>query len=582
MGLSSSQARLLTLTARMHDIEYKAQKLEAQKLQLANKTRQVYEEYLNALEMTKIQNRILTSDGSTSYVDSTYNSLIGKKLYDNKIFILRDLSSGKVYVDELYKGAYDASNKTLNGFLRTLNSIKSNDDISYISITDASGLMAMSGSSGNFRLDNDIELTNWNGISNFKGIFDGNGHTITIKGADYGLFKSLDGATVRNLNIDAEINTGKSAVGALAGAVRNSNIENVGATGNITASYKVGGLIGYTKGDNVISNCSSDVNVYSNFVSTGNGYDSASKQDYLSWVGGLIGYSSGGSSSTLTVSDSVSTGDVKSEYWFCGGFIGYTDSNLNLTNCESSSNVLGNCSGHGDDFAILTYSDGVTRYIPYVAAFTAATLSGYNINVTNCNSTGTVNANGDPGNTDICDFGWFGNSPNFTNYYSSVNAGMTTIPAPNVYEWSVDASEFENLTEDDFNEAVAMFNLLNECGGGICVPENCKDSTEWLSNVISEGFAMLGEVEVMDNNSIVIYDTSVAVNTNLQEVENYINIRKCEAKYEADMKRIDLKDRKYDTDLCAIENERNAIKQEIETLKTVAKENTERTIKLFG
>ena len=36
MGLSASQARLLSLTARMHDIEYKAQKLEAQKLQMAN------------------------------------------------------------------------------------------------------------------------------------------------------------------------------------------------------------------------------------------------------------------------------------------------------------------------------------------------------------------------------------------------------------------------------------------------------------------------------------------------------------------------------------------------------------------
>ena len=34
MGLAASQARLLSLTARMHDIEYKAQKLEAQKLQM--------------------------------------------------------------------------------------------------------------------------------------------------------------------------------------------------------------------------------------------------------------------------------------------------------------------------------------------------------------------------------------------------------------------------------------------------------------------------------------------------------------------------------------------------------------------
>ena len=55
MGLSSSQARLLNLTARMHDIEYKAQNLEAQKLQMANESTQVYQEYENALNKQKVQ-----------------------------------------------------------------------------------------------------------------------------------------------------------------------------------------------------------------------------------------------------------------------------------------------------------------------------------------------------------------------------------------------------------------------------------------------------------------------------------------------------------------------------------------------
>ena len=48
------------------------------------------------------------------------------------------------------------------------------------------------------------------------------------------------------------------------------------------------------------------------------------------------------------------------------------------------------------------------------------------------------------------------------------------------------------------------------------------------------------------------------------------------------MKKIDNKDKKYDTDLAALETERNAVKEEMETLKTVAKENVERTFKLFS
>ena len=77
-------------------------------------------------------------------------------------------------------------------------------------------------------------------------------------------------------------------------------------------------------------------------------------------------------------------------------------------------------------------------------------------------------------------------------------------------------------------------------------------------------------------------ETSIATNTGLQEVSDEIELKKAEAKYEADMKRIDMKDRRYDQDLAALDNERNAIKQEMETLKTVAKDNVERTFKLFS
>ena len=85
-----------------------------------------------------------------------------------------------------------------------------------------------------------------------------------------------------------------------------------------------------------------------------------------------------------------------------------------------------------------------------------------------------------------------------------------------------------------------------------------------------------------DINKFSDAETSISTNTGLQEVTDEIELKKAEAKYEADMKRIDLKDRKYDTDLAALESERNAIKQEMETLKTVSKDNVERTFKLFS
>ena len=54
MGMSASQARLLTLTNRLHDIEYKAQNIQAQKLALATQQDALYQEYCDALDAQNI------------------------------------------------------------------------------------------------------------------------------------------------------------------------------------------------------------------------------------------------------------------------------------------------------------------------------------------------------------------------------------------------------------------------------------------------------------------------------------------------------------------------------------------------
>ena len=103
-------------------------------------------------------------------------------------------------------------------------------------------------------------------------------------------------------------------------------------------------------------------------------------------------------------------------------------------------------------------------------------------------------------------------------------------------------------------------------------------NTEVLTNLLNSGWFVLQKTDAHGDT----YETSVAIDTGLQEVSDETLLRKAEAKYEADMRKIDAKDRKYDTDLAALDTERNAIKSEMETLKTVAKDNVERTFKLFS
>lgn len=82
MGMSSSQARLLSLTARQHDVEWRAQRLQADKLQLANDSDRVYNTYLNALNATKIQTRIYDEYNGDSFVDASL-AVLEHGLLDN-------------------------------------------------------------------------------------------------------------------------------------------------------------------------------------------------------------------------------------------------------------------------------------------------------------------------------------------------------------------------------------------------------------------------------------------------------------------------------------------------------------------
>ena len=72
--MAASQARLLSITARMHDVEYQAQNIMNQKVILATQEDAAYEDYCAALDAKKIQ-VAFGAGNSTTYVDATFNNL---------------------------------------------------------------------------------------------------------------------------------------------------------------------------------------------------------------------------------------------------------------------------------------------------------------------------------------------------------------------------------------------------------------------------------------------------------------------------------------------------------------------------
>ena len=73
MGMAASQARLLTITARMHDVEYAAQSIQNAKVALATQSDEAYKAYMEALDATTLT--IKDNNGQT--VVANFNTLCG-------------------------------------------------------------------------------------------------------------------------------------------------------------------------------------------------------------------------------------------------------------------------------------------------------------------------------------------------------------------------------------------------------------------------------------------------------------------------------------------------------------------------
>ena len=108
MGMAASQATLLTLTSRLHDVEYKAQNIENQKIQLATQKDELYQNYCDALDKKKIQVKFNNaSNPAGSYIDATFDTLC--KYDENRTtqYSLKDAKTGKVIVDSDTAQAYE-------------------------------------------------------------------------------------------------------------------------------------------------------------------------------------------------------------------------------------------------------------------------------------------------------------------------------------------------------------------------------------------------------------------------------------------------------------------------------------------
>lgn len=189
---------------------------------------------------------------------------------------------------------------------------------------------------------NSVEEASWNPIgdsNSFKGIFDGNGHTVSdlyinSSGNYLGLFGYVDGAEIKNVTVQGNVTgfyeEGNEQSGQYVGLVlgfgaSNTKLENCKSEGSVTGYKNVGGIAGIMPyNGNVITSCTNRATV------TGSGQNSE-------YVGGIVGYGQG-------FSLCANFADITSEGDNVGGLAGQLNPNsksLGMSNCMNVGNVKG-------------------------------------------------------------------------------------------------------------------------------------------------------------------------------------------------------------------------------------------------
>jgi len=172
----------------------------------------------------------------------------------------------------------------------------------------------------------------------FQGTFDGNGHTLTLAGGDFGTadapntkkycspFSYTDSVTIKNLTVAGEIYT-----------------ELNGSSSDNTAGKFASGLIGSVNGDSTIENCHICITLHS--------LKAASVQsDSVDGTHGMfIGVLE--TNKNVKINNSYFDGLVYAESTInCGGFVGYNKGKVDFSNCLFAPAAIESYHGNSTDY----------------------------------------------------------------------------------------------------------------------------------------------------------------------------------------------------------------------------------------
>lgn len=551
MGLAASQARLLSLTARQHTVEGRAQYLQAQKLRLANESDRVYENYVNALDATSIQTKSYDSNGKVHWLEGSLNNLMRYDADDKSlgnIYYVQDINSGKLYMPTNLVNAYNSSNNDVFQFLNNIG-IKYEKDVYNNEYMDALRTVNAYKNEGY-----DTFPYSQAQVETYKSL---RSETLnptkssTYNNADelYKLVSFSESTTNKGVYYPSD----KTQYSALL-----AQLNNLKGTTYYTGTNKT--IIDYISNFDV-SDVFADTSKASNISATTNEPD---KTLYVYW-------DKAKENEKENEEDKQQIDDLMKLKMLLNG--GSWKKTSNIFDSIFGTNLIGEATTTGN-----IYTDDMQN-----------TLNAY---------TGTNNANMGEAlvkmASDIKDSetnkALTTANNNFQTFFTSIGTTQeefeTKLSNYNTYNNAVadlstkDQTTYTKYEDDNLGPYYEqIFNAINAAGGCTEITTENAKSGSWLTNMVKNAQVVLA---TFDNDKKELDNITASSNVGLREISNDREITKADSEYEADMEAINSKETKYNTQLNQLESERNAIKTEIESLKQIREDNISSTFKLFS
>ena len=642
MGMSSSQASLLTLTGRLHSIEQNAQKIEAEKLRLANDSDQVYENYLEKMQQTKFVANIMNENGSMTYVNLTANaiyeygtlqnqySLIAKK--SGKTLIPSGLSNNYRNTDSL--GAFLEAYGLTTAVEQTIIQTTPNQDYQDQVADYERRYAAWQQQCANIDQQNAANYAQYladktaysQGQSDYESAYARWEREHAQWELDYAQWETEDPDIVK---MDQQQEWWVHEDYSMAEEFHAAAISGGGTDGCYGSA--MGGSTGCYR--HILAH----ILDYNGTTNTNTTFTTTLGQ--TTTLGGTGGFCD---NNQVTLSD----GTVKNSNQIFAEVSDQLDMGIQPDTAGETCDVTASSTDY-EKLVSKWNVDGTVKTMKqwaidlnYVAASTSAISGFHNAffntleHFQNELEGSLIKFDQDVFNREKTE--WINDEPIEPQEpsYNATPPTYTEIPYPaepvknitanpvdttvqtvnhttfrnkKLAEWYINLwykmegsndvppimetvihddntnSDMVIYTCDSKNKSNTTFSTnadwnVVENENYIVIPDDMLNDPKWIKNAVAEGYILIQEFNRPENK---FDDTSVSVTTRIQEIQDETGLRKAESEYEADMRKINKKDKYYDTQLAQFEREHEATQTEIDQLKSVSKENVERTFKLF-